>query len=278
MLKYICLIAICIVSLRLGAQTSETHQSLVNKTITLVENNQLDSAVVTLQKAMTIDPANEMNPVLLLNLGILQRQLGKYDEALLSLSASANATDNDVLVLHNRASLLCLMDRYDEALADYNTILQKNWNDSEAHYRRGLIYLDKGNKSAAEADFMTTAQIDPNNLYAMLSRALMFKLNNEWEKAADTYSHIIAEEDDLDPVFYLNRAECYLNISQNTKAASDLQAIEQTNQKDNPFFYVLRGRLRLTQFDKSAARTDFEKAISMGYDSQLVAPYLSQTK
>lgn len=59
---------------------------------------------------MAMEPANEHNPVLLLNLGILQRQLGLLDDAYISFTASLGNNPMPEVVLHQRASLLCDME------------------------------------------------------------------------------------------------------------------------------------------------------------------------
>ncbi|HBK40653.1 MAG TPA: hypothetical protein DDZ57_03670, partial [Porphyromonadaceae bacterium] len=74
-------------SFSISAQT-DTYNGWIDKSAKFIENNRLDSAAVALQKAMRLDPANENNAVLLLNLGILQRQLRQTDDAYISFTAS----------------------------------------------------------------------------------------------------------------------------------------------------------------------------------------------
>jgi hypothetical protein len=49
-------------------------------------------------------------------------------------------------------------------------------------------------------------------------------------------------------------------------------------QSENPYYYFLRGRVRLDQFDKLAAKADFEKAKSMGYDASIVDEWLKKVE
>lgn len=256
---------------------SETYSDWMNKTAQFIEKNQLDSAVVTLKKALASDPENENNALILLNLGVLQRQLNLFDDAYFSLTASANASNNAPLVLHNRASLLVEMERYDEAMEDYNLLIQQDAEDVEAYYRRGLLFLEKGDREKAEADFVAAEQANPKHLFTKLSKALLHKLDGDWSTAEKIYSDIIASEAEKNSVYYLNRAECYLNMGQASRAAADIHTIER-EQRNNPYFYILRGRLRLEQFDKFAAKADFEKAKSMGYDAEIADEWLKKTK
>lgn len=263
-------------SFTVAAQPSGYHQ-WVQQSIRYIDGNKLDSAAFALQKAMSSDPANANNTVLLLNLGILQRQLQLYDDAYISFTASLNGSNNSTLVLHNRASLLVNWGRYDEAMEDYDAILQKDSADVEAYYRRGLLFLEKGNRPKAEADFSAAERSDSRHLFTKLSRALLYKLDDNWGEAEKIYSDIISTEKEVNSAYYLNRAECYLNTAQVSKAAADIHAIER-DERENPYFYLLRGRLRLEQFDKFAANADFVKAKQLGYDPEIADQWIRKAR
>ncbi len=255
---------------------SPGYMEWVDRTAEYIDNNQLDSAAIALYNAMSLDPANENNPVLLLNLGILQRQLGHLDDSYVSFTASLTNNPMPDIVLHNRASLLVDLERFDEAMEDYNAILLDFPNDIEAFYRRGLLHLENHDRTKAEADFKRAEEIDPDNMYTKLSKALVFKLDDNWEAAEKIYTDLIENDSNRNLIFYLNRAECYVNTKQTFRASADLRSLGNT-QKNNPYFYFLRGRIRLDQYDKTAARDDFEKAKELGYDSSIVNEWLKKT-
>lgn len=253
------------------------YEELVEQSAAYIEADRLDSAAISLQKAMSMEPANENNPVLLLNLGILQRQLGQFDDAYISFTASLSNNPMPALVLHNRASLLCSMERFSEAMEDYDLLIRSDPNDVEAYYRRGLLYLEQHDRTKAEADFKMSEQIDPDNLYTRLSKALIYKLDDNWTAAEKIYTTLIQTEQTVDPSFYMNRAECYVYTDQIFKASADLRVAEDS-QRNNPYFYFLRGRVRYEQFDKVAAKADFNKAKALGYDVSLVDEWLEKTE
>ena len=255
----------------------QSYEEWVDRSANYMEIDRLDSAAFALQRAMSLDPVNENNPVILLNLGILQRQLGQHDDAYISLTASiANNPIPDV-VLHRRASLLSDMGRFDEAMEDYSSLIRRYPDDVEAYYRRGVLFLEKNDRSNAEADFRMANELDPGNMFTKLSNALIFKLDDNWAAAEKIYSELIQSAPSPDPVFYMNRAECYVNSDQIFKASADLRAVG-TSQRDNPYFYFLRGRVRLDQFDKVAAKADFKKAKELGYDLPIVDEWLKKTE
>lgn len=242
-----------------------------------IEADRLDSAAISLQRAMSLDPMNENNPVLLLNLGIIQRQQGLADDAYISFTAAlANNPIQDV-VLHRRASLLSELGRYDEAIEDYTTLIRDYPEEVEAYYRRGVLYLEQHNRLKGEADFVKANELDPDHFFTQLSKALLFKLEDNWEAAEKIYSRLVETEPNPDPSILLNRAECYVHTGQTFRASADLRTIE-PSQRNNPYFYFLRGRVRLDQFDKVAARADFNKAREMGYDLPLVDEWIQKTK
>lgn len=258
------------------AQTPD-YMGWVDRSADYIEENQLDSAAFALQRAMALEPANENNPVLLLNLGILQRQLGLLDDAFISFTASLGNNPMPEVVLHNRASLLCDLNRFDEAMEDYDLLIRRYPHDVEAYYRRGLLFLEKNDRTSAEADFTASKEIDPENMYTKLSESLLFKLDDNWEDAAGIYTQLIETIENPNPIFYMNRAECWLNTDKASRAAADLQAAW-SSQRNNPYYYVLRGRLRLEQFDKVAAREDFTQAKKLGYDAVIADEWLKKTE
>ncbi|MDD2244880.1 MAG: tetratricopeptide repeat protein [Dysgonamonadaceae bacterium] len=260
----------------ISSQETSEYSRLVQKTADFLERDQLDSAEQSLYQAMKIDPSNANNSVLLLNLGIIQRHLGKYNDAKFSLSASLPNTPDSVLVLHNRASLLCDIGELDSAMKDYSTIISIDPTNIEAYYRRGILHLDNNDRAAAESDFSHVEVIDPQNMFSKLSKALLYKLDDNWAEAEKVYTELIDSSKDFNNALYLNRAECYVNLNQAFKAAADLRAIEQ-QQKDNPYFYILRGRVRLDQYDKIAAKADFEYAKNLGYDPVIADEWIKKT-
>ncbi len=265
-----------VVSVQVKGQ-SHNYMEWVERSATHIDNNNLDSAAISLQRAMRLDPANENNSVLLLNLGIIQRQLRDYDDAYISFTASLANNPIPDIVLHNRASLLVELGRFNEAMQDYNLLITDFPDDIEAYYRRGVLFLEENNRVKAEADFRKSEEIDPNNMYTKLSKALLFKLDNKWELAEMVYTDLINNETNRDPSFYMNRAECYINNGKTLLASADLRSVE-LSQSNNPYYYFLRGRVRLDQFDKTAARADFNKAKSMGYDESIVDEWLKKAE
>lgn len=275
---YIVALLLAVASLQMQAQNKElSYYDWVDKSAQFIDQNRLDSAAYSLQQAMKLEPANANNSMLLLNLGILQRQLRHTGDAYVSLTAALANSSEPVLVLHNRASLLCDMNQFDDAMYDYSAIIKIDPDNVEAYYRRGLLHLEANDRTSAEADFEKCDEIDANNLFSKLSKALLLKLEDDWEGAEKIYSDILATESRKHNSYYMNRAECYVNIEKYSLAAADLRTIE-AGERENPYFYILRGRVRLNQFDKFAAKADFENAKKLGYDEELANKWIEKIK
>jgi tetratricopeptide (TPR) repeat protein len=259
------------------ASTAQTYEQWIGKSADHIERNRLDSAEYTLKKALQSDPSNPNNASLLMSLGVIQRESGRYEDAYMTFTAALNNYPDSKLVLHNRAALLCDMERYDEAMSDYNEILRLDPSDVQAYYRRGILHLERKQRDLAEVDFRKAQQIDPDNMYALLSNALIYKLDDNWTEAEKMYSKLIDKDENVTSTFYLNRAECYVNTDQIFKASADLKSAE-PGERQNPYFYFLRGRVRLAQYDKLAAKADFEKAKQLGYDPEIADEWIKKTK
>ena len=133
--------------------------------------------------------------------------------------------------------LLCDGHRFDEAMEDYDAIIR--------HHRKTRVitvklFLDKSDCTSAEADFNAMKAIDPICRRSCTSRH--FRLDDNREAARDTPT--VETAPDPNPIFGMNRAECYLNTG-SIRAAADLQAAEFT--KDNPTTTCC-GRLRLSSY------------------------------
>lgn len=256
--------------------SAQTYEDLVNRSVDYIDAEDYLAAEQTLKTALRKEPANPGNILLMSNLGTVQRHMKKYDEALLSYNVALNNYPNSVILLHNRAALYCEIDSLDSALQDYCSILLSSPEDIEAIYRRGLIYLDKSNFDEATLDFEKIKQIDNKSILGQIGLTLILKRKGEWQKAEDIYSDLIYDNR-TDADLYLNRAECYIETKKLARAQEDLNKALSYGSND-PMLYILRGRLRILQYDKSSARKDFIKARELGADDAVVDELLRHCK
>ncbi len=249
-----------------------TYKQWVTKSADYMEKNKLDSAEYALNQALISDPKNKNNTWLMTSLGTIQQHLGKMDAAYISITAALNKHPESVFILHQRAGLLMEMERWEDARADYNNILKIDSLDIEALYNRGVLKLEMKDRAGAEKDFEVAERNGEFSPFGLLGKALLNRLNGEWAEAEKTYTSVLKDYPEMTDL-YLKRAECYLHLDQLSRLSSDLQAAAAL-EFANPTFYFLRGQLRLKQFDKLAARSDFKKAQELGMDSELLRPWI----
>ena len=270
MKKYI-LISICFLLVTMGLR-AQTYEDLVNKSLDYIERKDYQAAEQTLKEAMRREPANKGNILLLSNLGTIQRALGKPEEALLSYNAALSKYPKTPTLLMNRAALYCEIDSLDLAMRDYNIILSMDADNIQALDQRGLLYLSQKNLLAAETDFEHILEIQPKNLKAKSSLAFAQKSRGDWEAAEEAYTDLIYDNKNISDL-YVNRAECYLQLKKLGRAKEDLQKAQQMGY-DDAFLYILKGQLALQQFDKLVAKQNFEKALELGANKEVIDQYL----
>lgn len=275
--KFLGLLLIFAITATVFAQeyVSPTYKQWVTKSANYMEQNQLDSAEYALNQAIMSDPKNENNTWLMTSLGTIQQHLGKLDAAYISLTAALNKHPESAFILHQRAGLLMEMERWEDARADYNTILKVDSLDIEALYNRGVLKLEMKDMDGAQKDFDLAAKHGEFSPYGLLGKALMHRLREEWTEAERIYTSILNGYPQMTDI-YLKRAECYLNLDQLSHLSADLQEVAST-EFANPTYYFLRGQMRLKQFDKVAARSDFKKAQDLGMEAELLKPWIEKT-
>lgn len=255
---------------------SPTYKQWVTKSADYMEQNQLDSAEYALNQAIASDPDNKNNSWLMTSLGTIQQHLGKFDAAYISLTTALNKHPESVFILHQRAGLLMEMERWDEAREDYNALLSIDSLDVEALYNRGVLKLEVKDRAGAEKDFEVAERNGEFSPFGLLGKALLQRLDEEWEEAEKTYTAVLKDYPEMVDL-YLKRAECYLHLDQLSRLSHDLQNAA-THEFANPMYYFLRGQLRLKQFDKLAALSDFKKAQELGMDSELLHPWIKKAE
>jgi tetratricopeptide (TPR) repeat protein len=255
---------------------AQTYEDMVDSAMNCVDKKDYAAAEQALKAAIRKEPANPNNPMLMVNLGTIQRNQGQLEEALISYNVALDKYPNTAFIRHNRAALYCEMNRFDDALKDYNTILASNPNDVEALYRRGLIYVSKKDLLAAEEDFEKIIEIRPQNLNGKMGIAAIKKCRGEWKDAEEMYTDLIYKNKSNGDLYY-NRAECYLRMNKLANTENDIRKALELGYSDASI-YILRGQLRLAQYEKRIAKEDFLKAKDMGADESIIEDFLKLCK
>lgn len=261
-------------SMLVAGTNAQTYEEWVEKSFDELEKNDLAAAETSLQNALKQEPANPNNFALLTNLGTIQRQQGKLEEALLSYSAALNRIPNNKGLLENRASIYVELGNTEMAIIDFSTLLQMEPNNQETLYYRGLLYLEEENFLLAENDFARILEINDKTVKGRLGYALMEKMKGNYDESEKIYNYLISKLP-RDWSLYEGRADLYFLMGKNARAMADINKIF-VESEPSAFLYVLRGKIKLSQYEKEAAMRDFAKAIELGYDARKLQEYLNQ--
>jgi tetratricopeptide (TPR) repeat protein len=259
-----------------GRLHAQSYEEMIQKSYDYVDRNDLPAAEECLKAAMRIEPANRYNYALLTNLGTIQRRQGKRDDALVSYSAALSQRANDKLILRNRAELYAEMGETANAILDYHILIEADPRDEDALYQRGLLYLQSENMILAEADFEKIIALNPETALGRLGYAILEKGRRNYDACEAILNYLI----DKYPVYmrlYEERAELYYLMNKNGRARSDLNRVFAETVEPAPELYVLRGKIKLAQYEKESAALDFKAALEQGYDKTTIDALLKQT-
>ena len=242
---------------------AQSYEELIEKSYDFLDKKDLVSAEESLRAAMRLEPGNPMNYALLTNLGSIQRRQGKLQDALLSYTAALSGRPNNPTILENRASL-------------YDALLIVEPTNEEALYCRGLIYIQKKNYIWAEQDFDKILEMNEKSVRARLGHAILEKMRGNYEESERIFNYLISQMP-RDWLLYEGRADVYFMMGKNARAMADINKvfIEST---PSASLYVLRGKVKLAQYEKESAAKDFLKAQEMGYDQTIIDELMKMTK
>lgn len=258
-----------------GGARAQTYEEMIEKSYDYLEKNDLPAAEECLKAAMRLEPGNRNNYALLSNLGTIQRRLGRLDDALVSYTAALNQQPASEVILANRAELYTEMNEMEKALNDYEALLSVRPGNEDALFHRGLLHLGMQNLLAAEADFEKVLEMNRETVQGRLGYALLEKVRKNYENCETILNYLIGEHPEYRRL-YEERAELYHLMNKNGRAMADLNRVFAEDPDPSAELYVLRGRVKLAQYEKASAAIDFKKALSMGYDAETVEGLLKQ--
>ena len=148
-MKSIFILFLLFFSLSLSAQT---YSELSEQAIDCIEKDSLVRAEELLVQAMKLEPSNPHNALLFSNLGLVQKRLGRYDDALQSYTYALNIAPTAVPILLDRAALYMEKGMTDRAYLDYCEALDADKVNKEALLMRAYIYVLRRDYPAARID------------------------------------------------------------------------------------------------------------------------------
>ncbi len=250
------------------------YDDWVSRSFDMLQADSLPQAEEALVEALRLEPANPQNFMLLTNLGTIQRQLGKLDDALLAYSSALMIIPRSEGLLSSRAALYAEMERWEEAEKDYTQILFDEEENEDALYMRGLVRLQREDTIAARKDFERILTFNKTSSKARLGIATLLKAAHNYTMAAELYTQVI-RANNATADLYLKRSEVYYLDGKLSKAIDDINQSIGLDPTD-PMAYIVRGRIRFAQYDKKSALIDFKKAQSLGFNDALLQDWIKK--
>jgi tetratricopeptide (TPR) repeat protein len=272
-LRSLLLVGMTICALPLCAQH---YEDLLKKSYEYSDASDLPAAEECLKAAMRLEPTNRLNFALLTNLGTIQRRQGKFEEALLSYSAALNQHPENELILINRAELYTEMNETEKAINDYNTLLTHYPTHEQGLYNRGLLYIKTGEFILAQDDFERIMDTNKDSFLGRFGYAILEKVRGAYGESEIIFNFLADKYPDNMRVLE-ERAELYFLTRRNARAMADINKIFAATAKPSAELYMLRGRVKLSQYEKESAAIDFKKARDLGYDKETVERLLKET-
>ena len=256
--------------------SAQSYEEMLKKSYEYSDASDLPAAEECLKAAMRLEPAHPLNFALLMNLGTIQRRQGKSEDALMSYSAALNQRPEDELILMNRAELYTEMNETEKAINDYHTLLIHHPAHEQGLYNRGLLYLKTGELILAQADFEQIIDVYKDTFLGRFGYAILEKVRGAYSESEIIFTYL-ADKYPGNLRVLEERAELYFLTKRNARAMADLNKVFAATKEPSAELYMLRGRIKLAQYEKESAAIDFKKARDLGYDPATVERLLKET-
>ena len=100
-------------------------------------------------------------------------------------------------------------------------------------------------------------------------------MRGNYDESELIFNYLISEMP-RDWILYEGRADLYFMMGKNARAMADIEKVF-TESEPTANLYVLRGKIKLAQYEKERAALDFKKAESMGYNKEVIKELLKLT-
>lgn len=256
--------------------SAQNYRELSGRAVDYIEKDSLPQAEKLLIEALKLEPKNPHNALLFSNLGLVQRRLGRYEEAIDSYSYALNIAPLAVPILLNRAALYLELGMQDKAYVDYCQVMDVDKQNVEALLMRAYIYVMRRDFKAARMDYDRLLQLDSQSYSGRLGLATLEQKEGKYRESLDLLNKLIAETPG-DATLLVARADVERDMNHEDLALIDLEEAIRL-EPSSADAYLLRGDIYLAQKKKGLAKLDFEKALSLGVPASELHEQLKQCR
>lgn len=246
-----------------------TYEEWITASFDALDKNNNAQAEQCLKNAMKLEPANPQNGLLFVNLGTIQRNQQKYQDAEISYTCAISLLEENTVAFSTRASLYAEMEEYQKAIDDYSVIIGRNPENEDALYERALCRLMNNDTVGARFDLETIDKFNPKSAKSRLGMAMVYKAMGENAMAVELYDALIKANPNSWSLLR-DRAEVYFFSKRLGAALIDIDKSISMNGKD-PLSYFLRAKIRWAKGDREYARRDLNRAVELGLPQSAAA-------
>lgn len=246
-----------------------TYEEWITASFYALDENNNAQAEQCLKNAMKLEPANPQNGLLFVNLGTIQRNQQKYQDAEISYTCAISLLEENTVAFSTRASLYAEMEEYQKAIDDYSVIIGRNPENEDALYERALCRLMNNDTVGARFDLETIDKFNPKSAKSRLGMAMVYKAMGENAMAVELYDALIKANPNSWSLLR-DRAEVYFFSKRLGAALIDIDKSISMNGKD-PLSYFLRAKIRWAKGDREYARRDLNRAVELGLPQSAAA-------
>lgn len=246
-----------------------TYEEWITASFDALDENNNAQAEQCLKNAMKLVPANPQNGLLFVNLGTIQRNQQKYQDAEISYTCAISLLEENTVAFSTRASLYAEMEEYQKAIDDYSVIIGRNPENEDALYERALCRLMNNDTVGARFDLETIDKFNPKSAKSRLGMAMVYKAMGENAMAVELYDALIKANPNSWSLLR-DRAEVYFFSKRLGAALIDIDKSISMNGKD-PLSYFLRAKIRWAKGDREYARRDLNRAVELGLPQSAAA-------
>lgn len=256
--------------------SAQTYEDYITQSFDWLDTDSLTQAETALKQALRLEPGNPSNGMLLLNLGTIQRRMGKLQEAEDSYTIGLGFMPRNASLLNSRAQLYAEREKYDLAIADYTELIYQDDKNEELLYQRALCRLMNADTLGARLDLEQINQFNPNSAKSRLGMCYVYKAQHMWREAAELLDPLI-DRNPRNASLRRERAEVYYLSGRMGAALDDIMQSINLDPRD-PYSYVLRAQIRYAKGDKEYARRDLNQALDLGLKTEEAGDLVQKLK
>ncbi|MCM1449562.1 MAG: hypothetical protein NC082_04415 [Clostridiales bacterium] len=251
------------------------YLKLIDDADKAVAKNDYDRAITLLVEALSLEPDNSGNVMLLSNVGMLSFYTGRDSVAIHYLSMAHDIAPESQTILSNRAKVLTHMNRIPEALADYKAVAELDSTIYLPYLNMGVIYLVQGDTLQAGKMLERVAVLtDPaTSVECTAAMAWLASLRGDNREALRHYSNLI-NAGEKSAEIYAARAQCNAALGNYSDASEDLASAMEID-SECADIYVSRAYLNKLTYLNDDALKDAQRAIDLGADPARVRKLLN---